>query len=267
MTYDCGSCIVKYILCGFNFAVFLAGGALLAIGIWLLMDMSAFITVLQFVPETNYTENFTSPAFLQSALYAMMAIGGITIMLSFLGYCGALSESNIMLTLYGILLILILALEITAGVLAAVYKNQVEDQTKTVLTEFVQDHYVTPDAKNPVSMSWDAIQISLKCCGVNGYQDFAENESINNSTNGWRIPSSCCALSLDGKPLDSGCMSNPTDSNSYYQIGCYNKVKDLILVNMNIVIVAAATLAGVEIIGVIFAFCLANSINKAKLGY
>ncbi|KAL1506827.1 hypothetical protein ABEB36_006117 [Hypothenemus hampei] len=259
MVYDCGSCMVKYILCGFNFIIFIAGTVVLGTGIWLLIDMNSFIGLLKVVP-TETLETFTSPAFIQQASYILIAIGAFTFLISFLGYCGALKESQCMLTLYGILLIVILIMEIAAGVVAAIYKTKAEEQTKNLLKMSLEKYYNGTDSKDAVTLAWDSLQMNLKCCGVDNGKDYQLNQAWKEQSN--IIPPSCCALSLDNKPLDPTCTTSPNDSNSYFRTGCYGKIIEWIRLNMNIIIIAAAILGLIEIVGILFAFCLAKSINR-----
>ncbi|CAG9764589.1 unnamed protein product [Ceutorhynchus assimilis] len=259
MVYDCGSCMVKYVLCGFNFIIFLAGTLVLGVGIWLLVDMNSFIGLLKVVPMESL-QDYTSPEFIKQATYVLIAVGAFMFLVSFLGYCGALKESQCMLTLYGILLIVILIMEIAAGSLAVIYKSKAETETKHILKLSLEKYYNSTDTKDAVTLAWDALQIELKCCGVDNGEDYQRNEAWKQQS--YIVPPSCCALSFDNKPLDPNCVTAPNESNSYYRMGCYQKIVDWVMINMNIIIISAAVLALVEIIGILFAFCLAKSINR-----
>jgi hypothetical protein len=97
MVYDCGSCLAKYILCFFNFVVFLAGSAVLAVGIWLAVDKNSFIGLSKIVPS-EHVQQFTQPAVIEQGSYILIAVGAFMFIVSFLGYCGALRESQCLLT-------------------------------------------------------------------------------------------------------------------------------------------------------------------------
>lgn len=47
-------------------------------------------------------QNFTSPGFMEQATYVLITVGAFMFLVSFLGYCGALKESQCMLTLVSI---------------------------------------------------------------------------------------------------------------------------------------------------------------------
>uniref|UniRef100_A0AAR5PL18 CD47-like transmembrane domain-containing protein n=1 Tax=Dendroctonus ponderosae TaxID=77166 RepID=A0AAR5PL18_DENPD len=110
----------------------IAGTIVLGVGIWLLVDMSSFIGLLKVVPADKL-ETFISPTFIQQVTYVLIGIGAFMFLVSFMGYCGALKESQCMLTLYGIMLIVIILVEITAGILAAIYKSKVKMSTILLL--------------------------------------------------------------------------------------------------------------------------------------
>ncbi|NXU40059.1 TSN8 protein, partial [Drymodes brunneopygia] len=57
----------------------------------------------------------------------LIAVGAIIMILGFLGCCGAVKESQCMLMLFFIGLLLILILQLTGGILGALYKSQVEN--------------------------------------------------------------------------------------------------------------------------------------------
>ncbi|XP_060525573.1 tetraspanin-18-like [Cylas formicarius] len=257
MVYDCGACMVKYVLCAFNFIIFIAGTIVLGIGVWLLVDKSSFIGLSKVVP-VDEIQGLAQPGIIDQASYILIAIGGCMFLVSFLGYCGALRESQCMLTTYGILLIVILALEIAAGVLATIYKSKAQEETKNVLKTSLEKYY-NSTGSDPVSIAWDQLQMNLKCCGVDNYNDYKQNSAW--ASTGKTVPESCCVLDDDKRPLVSSCTSDPNEVNSYYLKGCYDAIINWIMKNLNIIIMTVGVLALVEVLGVLFSFCLTKSIN------
>ena len=49
---------------------------------------------------------------IEKAAYILIALGAFIFIISFLGYCGAIKESRVLLTAYGIFLIIIFALQV-----------------------------------------------------------------------------------------------------------------------------------------------------------
>ena len=60
----------------------------------------------------NILQEFSNPSTLDHIAYILIAIGGFIFLVSFLGYCGSLQESRVMLTSYGLFLIIIFALQV-----------------------------------------------------------------------------------------------------------------------------------------------------------
>ena len=52
------------------------------------------------------------PTVIENAAYILIAIGAFIFIISFLGYCGSIKESRVLLTSYGIFLIIIFILEV-----------------------------------------------------------------------------------------------------------------------------------------------------------
>ncbi|EGV93251.1 Tetraspanin-8, partial [Cricetulus griseus] len=62
------------------------------------------------------------------AVNMLIAVGAIIMVLGFLGCCGAVKESRCMLLLFFIGLLLILLLQVAAGILGATFKSEVCSQ-------------------------------------------------------------------------------------------------------------------------------------------
>lgn len=57
-------------------------------------------------------QSFVEPTVIENAAYILIAIGAFIFIISFLGYCGSIKESRVLLTSYGIFLIIIFILEV-----------------------------------------------------------------------------------------------------------------------------------------------------------
>lgn len=94
----------------------------------------------------------------------------------------------------------------------------------------------------------DMVQVTLQCCGVESYRDF--ERSTDHS-----VPGSCCGMSPDQVCLKP---------NEIYQTGCLKSMKQFLYYAGTVLGGIALGIAGVELIGIIFALCLANSIKNAE---
>ncbi|KAJ8973065.1 hypothetical protein NQ317_018793 [Molorchus minor] len=226
----------------------------------------------------NFTillQTFAQPGVLMPVSYILIAVGALMFLVSFLGYCGALRESQCMLTTnslqnagkicffvfqYGILLLIILILEITAGCLAVIYKTKAEEQTKLFLKTSLAKYYTQSEEGDAFTLALNSLQTSLHCCGIDNYTDYQKNEV-------WArgdkvIPESCCVLDENMKPLTTSCTTSPSDVNSYYMKGCLKEVLYWMDAHLNTIIGIAIGFGLIEVLGIFLCFCLAKSLNS-----
>lgn len=249
----------------FNFVFFVLGSIVLGVGAWLAADKSSFIALLKMV-ESDQLEHFTQPQVIEQLAYCLMAIGAVMFFLSFLGYCGAIRESQCLLTTYGLFLLVILILEVTACGLAAAYKDRAKVETKNYLQTTISKYYSSHDRNqsDAVTLMWNYLMSEMHCCGVDDYRDFALSDKWNESKGNRIIPEACCMQTALFEPLDRSCPYSPSDSNSYYKQGCYNALIDWIMYNRNLVIIVAIGVGLVQLLAIFLAFCLCKSIEKYR---
>ena len=57
-------------------------------------------------------QELTEPTVIEQGAYMLIACGAFIFVLSFLGYCGAIKESRVLLTAYGLFIIIIVLLQV-----------------------------------------------------------------------------------------------------------------------------------------------------------
>ncbi|CAH8490169.1 unnamed protein product [Schistosoma bovis] len=110
----------------------------------------------------------------QAAPIAIIVVGVIILIVSFLGCCGAIKENVCMLYMYAFFLIILLIAELAAAIVAVVYKDKIDSEIDALMTGALDKP--TPE----ITEFMDLIQSSFHCCGAKGPQDYAAN-----------IPASC----------------------------------------------------------------------------
>ena len=100
-------------------------------------------------------QELTEPTVIEQLAYILIAAGAFIFIISFLGYCGAIKESRVLLTAYGLFIIIIILLQVAAIVLAAVYKAKAETEAKKVLKHTIVEHYTHKSHRNAVTLLWD----------------------------------------------------------------------------------------------------------------
>lgn len=268
MGLDCGSCCAKYVLCLFNFVCFICGAFVLTLGVWLKLDQKSFIAITQIAENKDVPEfqQFSQPAVISQLAYILIAVGAFLFIVSFLGYCGALQESRCLLNTYGILLLLIILMEVTAVGVALACKGKAETETKKFLKTTITDYYTSPhDKADVVTVMWNYLMAQMSCCGVDDYNDFKTSERFQQGN--MTVPTTCCVLEGDFRkfiPKDPNCPYSPSEANSYYKTGCYKTMINWVMDHINWVIYVVVGVVLVELLAMFFAFCLNKSLETYK---
>jgi tetraspanin-18 len=178
MVADCGANCARWLLCLSNFVFIVVSTGVLLVGSWLAADKASFINLtLNLTAHSNspvshaldeeakqILKDFVEPAVIEQAAYILIAIGAFILIISVLGYCGALKESRVLLTAYGIFLIIIFLLQIAAILLCTLYKPQADHHTKAFLKDTLEKYYTTESQRNAVTLSWDHVMAQVMIC-------------------------------------------------------------------------------------------------------
>ncbi|XP_062928543.1 CD9 molecule a [Mobula hypostoma] len=147
---------IKYLLFGFNFLFWLAGIAVLAVGLWLRFDQSTkHIFEVESHPSTFYT-----------GVYILIGAGALMTIVGFLGCCGAIQESTCMLGCFFMFLLVIFAVEIAAGIWGFLNKDKVTKEVQDVYNSLYSEYVLNKNESKKAALI--AIQKGLDCCGMGG---------------------------------------------------------------------------------------------------
>ncbi|XP_061570223.1 CD9 antigen-like isoform X2 [Cololabis saira] len=147
---------VKYVMFAFNFLFWLAGTAVLAVGLWLRFDSRT----------KGLFEGDDSPSVFFTGVYILIAAGALMMVVGFLGCCGAIKESPCMLGLFFFFLLIIFAAEVAAGIWGLSNKDRVVDD----VTEFYKETYANYQSTKQEALkeTLRVIHFGLECCGPTG---------------------------------------------------------------------------------------------------
>lgn len=228
---------VKILLLVFNLLFVIAGAGLIGAGAAVQLKFKDYFALLG--------GQFSSAAAL------LIAVGVIIFFIALFGCIGAWKENHCCVMIYAVLLVIIFILEISAGIAGYVYHGEVETEVKKMMTETQAEYTKSAGDKAKV---WDTIQKEFKCCGVSNYTEW--KPQFQNSTT-QVVPKSCC------KPA-SNCTGSQADINAdkIYTEGCLTKFETFVKDNVFIIGGVGIGLAFVQIIGILFAFCLARALRK-----
>ncbi|XP_011170174.1 CD63 antigen-like [Solenopsis invicta] len=227
-----GMACVKYLLFLFNLIFAITGIVFISVGGVILVVYSGY-------------SNFVDSWFFAAPLL-MIVVGIIVFLVSFFGCCGAVKENHCMIITFSVLLMLIFILELSAGITGYLMRGEVANMLENRLNGTLRQYELNPDIRR----SWDIMQHDLQCCGMNSPADWPHIGFRDNT-----VPDSCCKEI----PTQSRCDLN---SIHVYSDGCMMKLQSAIENNAMILGGVGIGVALIQLIGVVFACCLARSIRR-----
>lgn len=225
---------VKYLLFCFNLLFAVTGLIILIAGIKAKINSSPYI-------------DLTDENFYTSAPVVLIIVGIIVFVVAFFGCCGAVKENHCMIVTFAVFLLIIFIAEMAVGIAGYTKHKDLETSILNHLNSTIEQYPVDKD----VAKTFDIVQTDLECCGINSPSDWAAH--------GLPIPATCCS----GAEITNGVAAQCTTSSpSFHSEGCLNKLvahlNDIALVLGGV----GLGIAVVQLLGVIFACCLARSIRN-----
>ncbi|CAH2074572.1 unnamed protein product, partial [Iphiclides podalirius] len=234
----CGTSFVKYVLFFFNLLVALLGLAIIGVGVAVLLNWQVIKDELQ--------------GHMAVAPWFFIAIGVVTFVIAFFGCCGSIRESHCMVVTYAIFLLVIIILQVVLAVLMFTYTDTFKESLVGTVNGIFDKMSVEPSAK----VVFNNIEMQLECCGKRSPGDYGVLGIVN-------LPKSCCtrAAGIVGQTFNACTVA---DANA---IGCAQRTADLYERWSKPIAGVAIGVACVEVVGALFALCLANSIRNMDRRY
>ncbi|KAG8518366.1 Tetraspanin-5, partial [Galemys pyrenaicus] len=137
-------------------------------------------------------------------VWLFLVVGGVMFILGFAGCIGALRENTFLLKFFSVFLGIIFFLELTAGVLAFVFKDWIKDQLYFFINNNIRAYRDDIDLQNLIDFTQEYVshtagqcRVPWQCCGAFGADDWNLNIYFNcTDSNASRercgVPFSCC---------------------------------------------------------------------------
>ncbi|XP_036004491.1 tetraspanin 35 [Fundulus heteroclitus] len=239
---------LKVMMFAFNGLIFLAGIAILGVGIWVKVDSGSIFNFLgkmeNVPPELNQVLNVG---------YLLIAIGGLLVIIGFLGCCGAIRESRCMLLMFFMIVLLVFIAEVAGAVVILVFRPLADDLLEKVGTAAVKNIKKDYGNNDDITGLWNTTMETLKCCGFYNYTDFSSSP-YHVAHNG-SYPLQCCQST-------SQCDAAEAERNIVN--GCFTKIKQLIDDNTVVIVAAALGIAALEICAMIVSMVLYCRIKSTR---
>ncbi|NXD51715.1 TSN1 protein, partial [Corvus moneduloides] len=215
---------IKVMMILFNLAIFLGGGTLLGVGIWVKVDGESFLKIF----------GALSSSVLQvvNVSYLLIVIGAILLVIGFLGCYGAQKESKCLLIMFFSVVLIIFIAEVAAAVVALVFTGLAETLLTGLVTPLLKERYGVNDTFTHI---WNATMEEVHCCGLNNYTDF-NNSYFYKTYNSY--PRQCCDML---EPC------NDTLAAEKDIEGCFKQILEEIKTNAGVAGGVAAGIAALEI--------------------
>ncbi|NXW83657.1 TSN1 protein, partial [Alopecoenas beccarii] len=235
---------IKVMMILFNLAIFLGGGTLLGVGIWVSVDGQSFVDIF----------GALSSSVLQvvNVGYFLIVIGSILLVIGFLGCCGAQKESKCLLIMFFSVVLIIFIAEIAAAVVALAYTGLAETLLTTAMTPLLKEKYGSEDSFTEI---WNITMNEVKCCGLNNYTDFTDSPWYKEHQT---YPVACCETQMFRGSLPLAC----PHLCGFLQQGCFNQILEEIRTNAGVVGGVAAGIAALEVASMAVAMYLYCHLDK-----
>ncbi|XP_042675645.1 tetraspanin-1 [Centrocercus urophasianus] len=231
---------IKVMMILFNLIIFLGGGTLLGIGIWVTVDGKSFLDI--------FGSLSSSVMQVVNVSYFLIVIGCILVVIGFLGCCSAQKESKCLLMMFFSVVLIIFIAEIAAAVVVLVYTSVAETLLSGLVTPVLKEKYGKDDALTQI---WNVTMNEVHCCGLNNYTDFENSPWY--LQNSYTFPSPCCKSASPCTAAEAA-QANVT--------GCFHQILEEIRTNADVVGGVAAGIAALELAAMVVSMYLYCYLDK-----
>ncbi|XP_036407992.1 tetraspanin 35 [Megalops cyprinoides] len=229
---------LKVMMFIFNGIIFLAGGAILGVGVWVKVDSGSLLGFLNGIQG--------APVDLSQLLnvgYLLITVGGVLMVMGFLGCCGAMRESRCMLLLFFVILLIIFIAEVAGAIVVLVFQPLVENLINKLGDKAVKSIKKSYGDNADFTGVWNTTMTGLQCCGFNNYTDFTDSPFHKNNN---KYPAPCCKF--------SSCTSEAARNSTV--AGCFPRLVDLIEENAVVLGGVGLGITGLEISAMVVSMIL-----------
>jgi len=212
-----------------------------AIALWITIDTDQVLAV--------YSGTYTV------LVWVILVTSIIIVFATVIGCCGISRESHGLMFLYTALCALVVLAQLSGGIAAYVYRNEIKNELVSGLNKTIEQEY---GLNNATTTAVDLLQTRLECCGADSFEDWATTQWVSRGINlSNKVPDSCC------KTVSRHCGVRDHPSNIYYT-GCGERLSSLAANHLLLIGSAAVAIALVQIFGLIIALKLGLTMKKLE---
>jgi len=245
---DKSNALIRWILVLANFVILVLCLSVVSVGVWT-VGFKSFISGL-----------LTDRLFLSCA-YLQIIAGLLCLANSLFGFYSAYKEVKSLLVVYLAVSLLLLTVLVMGGVMAYVFRHQIELNMKSQLMSDLR-LYDPDNSESGVSLSWDRTQSALQCCGIktvqvdHSWQIWKYNTRVNPEVGDEiLVPASCCLT-------DTPCViNNQTVVDRVWPDDCYHKGVEFLQEHSSVMGSVTLAAAVTMVFGILFSVLLLNRIR------
>ncbi|KAL3886996.1 hypothetical protein ACJMK2_026952 [Sinanodonta woodiana] len=228
------------------------------------LDFSSFQTALQSA-KVSIPNSMDIGATIDPIFIALIVVGAIFLVIGVMGLIGSIRKVKALLVTYAVGLLVLVLMQSVSAVLVATIPEKIENWIKESLKDSIRNDYTGIGGNDTVTLRWNYIMHSFKCCGVDSYTDFVlleakrwnRNFAIDNIIQKKRVPFACCI-----NKTDTNCVRNPTNSSAFTEKGCYQILKSWVVNKLNVLIGVGVRILAVQVILTVIAFMMCCTSRK-----
>ncbi|KAK3924973.1 Tetraspanin-11 [Frankliniella fusca] len=238
-TACCGASFLAEFFHMFNLVFLLGGLAVLGVGVWTISDHLAYAPLLSTV---TYAE----------CAWVLAIAGVLVVLTAVLGCVGVWRRNRCLLLGYTFLLLLIFLLEAMVGVLAYVYKENVETELAVNLNRTFMDFYSVDAAK---TQAIDRMQREYKCCGAQTYEEWRLSAWMKSASRDKRskVPNSCCKTETSSSGAPCGASDHPSN---IPHTGCFHRLLEELRRQLEVLGAVGLGLSVIQVFGMLLSCAL-----------
>ncbi|XP_032061616.1 tetraspanin-36-like [Aythya fuligula] len=198
---DCGVITSKTVLLLLSLAFWAAAAGLSYVGGYVMNTYRSY-------------DNFLQDKYALLPAVIILCVAAVMFIIGLLGCCATFRESRVGLGLFLAIILIIFIAEVSAFVLAFVYREKVKSDVQGTMRTVFEKY----DGRNSESAVMDYLQENLHCCGVKNYSDWTATQWFNSTGNN-SVPLSCCKQNLKNC---TGSLDQPQELNTQ---GCLGELE------------------------------------------
>jgi len=239
----CGQC-TRILFIILNFLFLIIGLALIAGGAYLIASGSNL--------------SFLTGNGIASGAAIIIICGGVTLIITAIGLLGAFGLWRPLLVIYCIAVLVIVILQIVAGILGFVYRDTITATVSGRANAAIEEY--TPNGDSGAAV--DFMQRSFACCGWSNFSDWL-GTSYYNSTQ--MIPGSCNCTDTQEGSGEGLCVT--INFVPVYRRGCQSSVQSFFQDNLIAVGAIGVAIGLFEVVGILLGFILCIAVHKSTNSY